>query len=369
MSLGQESGIVGVEEGGSPPRSRRWGGRAGLGASAGFGRYAGGRVLALVPQLIAVSFVAFMLIRLLPGDPAARLLGPAASPDSIAALRSRLGLDEPLLTQYWLYVKGLAYGDLGQSWYTSEPVASDLARRAPATLELIFYSMLLAGICGITFGVMAAARPRSFLARVNTLYMRIAGALPDFWIGLLAVFVFFHLLGVVPAPIGRLSLEVQAPPRITGAYTIDSVLTGNPSAFGSAVSHLILPVCVLAFVVTPMISRITYVSVRTALEAEFIRYAVALGHRPSMVWRFALRNALPSVITILGVLTAYLLGGAVLIESIFAWGGVGQYAVQAVTNGDYAPVQGVLLLTAVFTALVYLVADLLSRSLDARVRA
>jgi ABC-type dipeptide/oligopeptide/nickel transport system permease component len=328
----------------------------------------GKRVVQLVPQLLAISLATFLLIRLLPGDPARALLGPHATSEGVASLSERMGLNESLPTQYWIYLKGVLHGDLGFSWFTGQNVATDLAHRVPATLELVVYALIIAVVVGVGIGAFAAIRGnRGMAVRGLTLYTRFAGALPDFWMALLGIFVFFYVLHLAPAPLGRIGLTVAPPKTITGFYTIDGILTGNLAAAKDAAAHLALPVLVLGLIVAPMVARVTNVSMSDALRSEYIRYARASGLKKSMIYRYAIRNALPPVVTIGGVMFVYLLGGAVLIEKVFSWGGVGQYAVQAVGNSDYAAIQGFVLLAAAFTVLVYLVVDLIQMALDPRV--
>ncbi len=329
--------------------------------------FVGKRFMQLVPQLLAISAATFLLIRMLPGDPARALLGPHATEEGVASLRAFMGLDKPILQQYWLYLGRVVHGDLGHSWFTSQPVTTDLVQRAPATLELITYAMLIAVTLGIAIGAIAATRRRGAVTGGITWYTRLAGAFPDFWIGLLAVFVFFYKLHLAPAPLGRLGFTVLPPRRITGLYTVDSLLTGNADALRDAVAHLALPVLVLGLIVAPMIARVTTTAMTDVLRSDYLRYARAAGLKNATIYRYLIRNSLPPVITIGGTMFVYLLGGAVLIEKVFSWGGVGQYAVQAVGNADFAAIQGFVLLAATFTVLVYLLVDLLHMAVDPRV--
>jgi peptide/nickel transport system permease protein len=331
--------------------------------------FVGKRVAQLVPQLLAISAATFLLIRMLPGDPARALLGPHATEEGVTSLRAFMGLDKPILEQYWLYLGRVVHGDLGHSWFTSQPVTTDLLQRAPATLELITYSMAVALVFGIAIGAVAATRRRgSALTGGIAWYTRLAGAFPDFWIGLLAVFVFFYKLHLAPPPLGRLGFAVSPPRKITGFLTIDSLVTGNLEALTDALAHLALPVLVLGLIIAPMIARVTTTAMADVLRSDHLRYARAAGLKSSTINRYLIRNALPPVITIGGTMFVYLLGGAVLIEKVFSWGGVGQYAVQAVGNADFAAIQGFVLLSATVTVLVYLLVDLLHMAVDPRVR-
>lgn len=325
------------------------------------------RILTLIPQMLAISFVTFMLVRLLPGNPAYQLLGPLATEDSVAAMSKRMGLDRPLLEQYWYYLVSVLQGDLGTSWYTSRPVSSDLLERFPATFELISISLLLGLVIGILAGLITAFRNRGLADRITRVYGLMAGAFPDFWIGLVLIFVFYYKLHWFPAPLGRIGIEADPPTTITGMYTIDSILTLNWLALKSSLYHLALPVFALAFGVAAPIMKMTRSTMNTVLGSDFIHYAQASGVSRWVVARYALRNTLSPIITIVAVLYGYLLGGAVLIESIFAWNGIGQYAVQAVINSDYAALQGFVLVAAAFTLVVYLIVDLLYMAVDPRI--
>lgn len=326
------------------------------------------RLLVVIPQLIGVTLVAFLLIRLLPGDPARALLGPHATERGVEQLTRLMGLDRSLPAQYGVYLSDLVRGDLGRSWFTGQPVVDDLIQRTPATLELIGYSMLLAIVVGVGLGAWTASRRgKGPIVLISSWYGRLAGSFPDFWIGLIAIFIFFYQLRWAPAPLGRLSVTADPPPRITGFYTIDSLLTGNFASFVDAVAHLALPVLVLGLIVAPMLAKVTANAMSSVLRSDYIRHGRAMGLTPTIIARYALRNSLAPVLTILGTLFVYLLGGAVLIEKVFSWGGLGQYAVQAVVNADYAAIQGFVLFAAAFTMFVYLIIDLLYMAADPRI--
>jgi len=324
--------------------------------------------LAVLPlQVFGVSVVTFFIIRLLPGNPAELLLGYERTEETVAALTKQLGLDQPILVQYQLYLERLFRGDLGHSYFTGNAVTTDLVLRVPATLELITYSLLLALVVGLALGIASANRRRGFFVTVNRYYGRAAGAFPDFWIGLIAVYVFFFLLRWAPPPLGRLSITGTPPPRITGFYTIDSLIIGDFGTFVDALAHLTLPVMVLGLVTAPLIARITNSVLTDILRTDYIRYAQACGLPRSTIYSYAVRNALPPVLTVFGTLLVYLLGGAVLMEKVFAWGGVGLYSVKAVTQFDYLALQGFVLVASIFTMIVYLIVDLIVMALDPRI--
>lgn len=331
-------------------------------------RYAARRLALFLPQVMGVTTLVFVISRLLPGNPAFLLAGPRASPETIQRLTESLGLDKPILEQYFQYLGALSRGDLGRSWLTSQPVIDDLLQRFPATFELITFSMLLAFAIALPLGVATALRPGGIADRIARGYGLLAGGLPDFWWALMLIFVLYGILTIVPAPIGRLDLDVVAPGRVTGMLVVDSIVAGDLRALGSAVAHLSLPAFTLAFVYAGPILKMTRSSMGEAMDSKFITYATAMGLPRRVVVRYALRNALLPVITMVGVIFSYLLSGAVLVEQIFAWGGIGQYAVQAVANSDYQALTGVVLTTTVFSLLIYLAVDLLYLAVDPRVQ-
>lgn len=325
-------------------------------------------MLLLPVQLLIVSLIVFFLVRQLPGDPTYLYAGPYATQERVEEVRSQLGLDQPVWVQYVRYVERIAVGDFGTSMRTSQPVMKDIRQRFPATFELIMYAVLFSVIIALPLGVFTAIRRTGVLSRIVFFYGMMAGSLPDFWFALLSIFVFFYTFAWLPGPIGRIDLMVSKPENITGLYTIDSLLTGNWEALSSAAGQLVLPVAVLTFVYMPLVLKNAQSAMQEMLASEFVTYARAAGLPRAMQWRYALRNALPPVITVIGILTWFLLGGAVLVETVFAWGGLGQYAVESVVNSDYAALQAVVLLSAVFTMVVFLVVDLAYFVIDPRIK-
>jgi ABC-type dipeptide/oligopeptide/nickel transport system permease component len=334
-----------------------------------FWRYAAKRLAFLPLQLFVVSVIVFFLVRLLPGDPSYLLAGPFATVERVAQVRASLGLDRPLHVQYVSYVANVARGEFGTSWITSQPVVADLARRLPATMELVLLAVFSSVLIGIPLGVLTAVRQRGLLDKIVFGYGLLAGAFPDFWFALIVIFVFFYELGWFPGPVGQLDLTVTIPRHITGMYAVDALLSGNGPALKSAASHLVLPVTTLTAIYMPLVMKNTRSTMEEMLGSDFVIYARAVGLSRLMQLRYALRNSLPSVVTIIGILFWFLLGGAVLVETVFAWGGLGQYAVQSVVNSDYAPLQAFVLLTAVFTTVVFLLVDFAYFLLDPRITA
>jgi peptide/nickel transport system permease protein len=326
------------------------------------------RVALLIPQLFGISIVTFLFLHLLPGNPAYLIAGNLATPETVRSIEHHLGLDKPLIVQYLIYVGNLLHGDLGNSWLSGNPVLTDLRQRVPATIELVSIALVIIAVVGILLGVVVARNPRGLIARAVFGYGLLAGALPDFWIGLILIFVLYYKLRLFPAPLGQLDLDVTAPHTITGMYLVDSLLTADWPAFSSSLRHLILPEMTLVAVYMGLVVRMTATSMQNALNADYTRTARATGLSPLRIDWKALRNALPPVLTVLGISYSYLLGGAVLVETVFAWGGIGQYAVQAVTNSDYLAIEGFVLTAAVFTVAVYLIVDIAHFLLDPRVQ-
>jgi ABC-type dipeptide/oligopeptide/nickel transport system permease component len=330
--------------------------------------YIGRRLLFVGPQLLGILLVSFLLLKLIPGDPAVMMLGPFATDEGLARLRGELGLDRSLVEQFGIYLWRVLQGDLGTSWQTTMPVTSDLAQRFPATLELVTLSLLLAMAIGIPLGVAGARRRSGFLRKLADYYGLVAGALPDFWFGLVLIFVLYTILGVAPAPLGRIDFTVVPPPDLTGSLLIDSLISGNWAALRNAAGHLILPVLTLGLIYAAPILKMTQSTMERMLDADFSRYAEMCGLPRRVVVRKALRNSLPSVITIVSVLYGFLIGGAVLVEIVFSWGGAGQYAVQGVLNADLNPVLGFVLYSAILSLVIYLIVDLIYFGLDPRTR-
>jgi len=327
-----------------------------------------GRLALLVPQMFGVTLVTFLLVRLLPGDPARLMLGNLATPDSVRALRHKLGLDQSLLEQFVRYAGDVLHGDFGRSPFTSNPVAVDLMQRAPATLELIFYAMLFTVLIGVTVAVISVVRAGGLVDLGSSAYGMAAGAIPDFWVGLLLIFFLFHILGWAPAPFGRLDTMLSPPPTRTGFYTVDSLLAGDWGTFASAVSHLALPVLTITIVNAGAVMKLTRAVFARAWWSDYVTHGRACGLAEWRLVGIALRNSLGPIISLAGFLTGFLLGAAVLVETLFAWGGLGQYAVQAVVNSDYAALQGFVLVASAFILLVYLVVDILYEVADPRIQ-
>ena len=331
-------------------------------------KYLGKRLITFIPLLIGVILVTFVLVRLLPGNPAERLAGTFAYEETIKALMERMGLDKPIWQQFLIYLKNVVQGDLGESWFTNNPILEDLIVRFPATLELITFSLILAFIVGVSLGVLAAIRPKSIFSRISSFYGLLAGSIADFWLALMFIFIFFYKLGWFPPPIGRLDLMITAPPQVTGFLVFDSLIAGNWAALQSSISHLALPVLTLGLTVAAPIMKITVSSMMEVLDSDYINHSKVLGLKENKVMRYSLRNSMPPIVTILGVLYGTLLGNAVLVETVFGWGGLGQYVTQALVNKDYSAIQGFVLVATIFSMFVYLLVDLIYMAVDPRIK-
>ena len=327
------------------------------------------RVLAAIPSLIGVVIVTFLLTRALPGDPAAYFAGPAATKEAIEQIRATLGLDQPLIIQFFHYVVDLAHGDLGKSLTTGQAVADEIRARLPASAELTLLGLIVSMAIAIPLGIMAATKPGSIIDHTCRIVTTAGVSLPVFFTGLILVYVFYYLLGWAPAPLGRLDVFYSAPPTVTGFYLIDSLIARDPETFVAALKQLILPALTLGIFSLAPIARMTRASMLSVLSSDFVRTARASGLAPyTVIVTYAFRNAMLPVITTLGMVFSFLLGANVLVEKVFAWPGIGSFAVEALIASDFAPVQGFVLAMAVLYVALNLVIDVLYGVIDPRVR-
>jgi ABC-type dipeptide/oligopeptide/nickel transport system permease component len=330
------------------------------------------RCVRLVLVLLAITVVSFLFLHLIPGDPIAIRLGQHASPAQIALLTHEYGLDQPWWVQLVKYLGALLHGDLGTSIADNQPVAQKLATYFPATVELTFGAMLVAVIVGIPVGVYAAVRRRSFADAFAMSAVLIGVSIPVFWLGWMLV----YLLAVLPSRIGldlfpisgRISLLYAIPPR-THLIVIDALLAGNGRAALDALWHLVLPALTLGTIPLAIVAKITRGSMLEVLASDFVRTARAKGlSERRVILGHALRNALIPIITVLGLQTGLLLGGAVLTESVFAWPGVGRLAFDAISNRDMPVINGCVLLFATVFVVVNTVVDVLYALANPRIR-
>ena len=330
-------------------------------------RYAIRRGLTIVPVLLGVSLLVFSFIHLIPGDPALTMLGERATPEKVAEVRARLGLDRPIWQQYVLYIGKALRGDLGVSIIRGDPVASDLLRRFPATVELATASMVVAIALGIPIGVASAVWRNSLLDSLARLGALTGVSMPIFWLGLVLAWFFGVQLRVLPTGF-RLSSGTAFVPW-TNFVILDAILQGDWPTLADAVRHLILPALALATIPLAVIARMTRASMLEVLSREYIRTAEAKGlSRRVVILRHALRNALLPVLTVVGLQVGRLLAGAILTETIFSWPGIGLWVYESIESRDYAIVQGVSLFIAVIVVGVNLLTDVLYAAVDPRIK-
>ncbi len=324
--------------------------------------------LAIITLGGVVVFV-FLLTRILPSNPAALRAGPLADAELIQKYERQMGLDQPLYMQFARYAREILSGNLGESWKTGQPVLRELGERLPATMELAATAFLIALVFGLVLGTLAAVFSGSWVDQGVRLYATLGAAQALFWLALLAVHVFYYTLSWAPAPLDRLTIGLAEPPHVTGFFTLDSLLAGQTTTFLDALNHLWLPAAVLAFVVSAPIVKMTRGSMLDTLNSDYVRTAKAIGVPwRSVVLRDGLRNAFIPILTMIGIVFGYLIAGNVIIEKVFSWAGIGQYAWNALTINDFNAVQGFVILIAVIYVGINLVIDLAYGFVDPRIR-
>jgi peptide/nickel transport system permease protein len=345
-------------------------------------RYAIRRLIELPLALVGVTLVIFLLLRLIPGDPAVAMLGEHAAEENVERIREQLGLNRPLFldrealdegdiagfvdTQYILYLSRLVQGDLGDSIHRRIPIADELKTRFPATIELALVSMLIAVAIGVPAGIISAARRNSAIDLTTMFGSLIGVSMPIFWLGLMLIMLFAVILQWLPAG-GRLDPTVELE-TITNFYIIDSIVTGNSEALIDTLRHLILPAVALATIPLAIIARMTRSSMLEVLQEDYVRTAHAKGLREGVVLsRHALKNAFLPVITVIGLQTGILLAGAILTETIFSWPGIGKWVYDSILGRDYPVVQSGTLLIALVFVVANLLVDLSYGFLDPRI--
>ena len=325
------------------------------------------RVLFLLPILIGVSFLVFLMIHLVPGDPAIAMLGERATPEKLESLREDLGLNDSFIVQYYRYFKRLLHFDLGRSVISNHSVAAEIGERFPSTAELAIFAMIFAVALGIPAGILAAARQNSLFDNISMIVALFGVSMPIFWLGLMAIWLFSVKLGILP-PSARLSVGISLQ-RITNLYVLDSLISGNLPALKDVLTHLILPAIALGTIPMAIIARMTRSSMLEVLRYDFIRTAYAKGLNSSVViYKHAFRNALIPVITVVGLQFGSLLGGAVLTETIFSWPGIGKLSYDAIMARDFPVVQGSILVIAMIFVLINLIVDLTYSFVDPRIK-
>lgn len=329
--------------------------------------YIGRRLLQLIPVLLGMTFVVFMIIRAIPGDPAQVILGQLASKEAVEALRAKLGLDNPWYVQYFEYLGGLFQGDLGESLRTRQPVAEEVWPYLAATFELAFFAILIAVIIGVNAGIISAWFQNSWFDYTAMVLALVGVSMPIFWLGLLEQWIFAIELGWFPTS-GR--EEVRNPVNSqTGFYILDTIMQGRFDQLGQVLKHLVLPGVALATIPMAIIARMTRSSMLEVMRSDYIRTARAKGQKMFwVVYKHALKNAVIPVLTVIGLQMGLLLGGAILTETIFSWPGIGRYVYEAIQFRDYPVIQSGILIIAFIFVMINLIVDILYGLIDPRIK-
>jgi ABC-type dipeptide/oligopeptide/nickel transport system permease component len=325
------------------------------------------RILGAIPVLLGISFLVFMLMHIAPGDPVSLLLGDDATPADVEQLRRELGLDKPLLVQYWDFLSRAVRGDFGRSLKFNEPVMKLVFERLPATLELAFISLIVAIIIAVPLGVYSAIKHNSLFDHAGMSIALIGVSLPNFWLGIMLIYFLGGHLNLLPVA-GRIEygIEVKA---ITHLYLVDSLITGNFTAFWSALKHLLMPAFTLGTSLAAIVTRISRSSVLEVMRQDFITTARAKGlNEKTVIWRHILRNAMITIVTILGLQLGALLNGSVITETVFSYPGIGELLIQSISARDYKLTQVLILFFAVIYFVVNLLTDFLYSWIDPRIK-
>jgi dipeptide transport system permease protein len=326
------------------------------------------RLLFLVPVVLGSMFIAFALTRIVPGNPIDKVAGPYASDDQVEQMKRDAGLLDPFYVQFYNYTRQLLHGNMGISYQTSQPVWKDLTQRFPASFELVFYGMILAIGLAIPLGIISAVKQGTWIDHVARVVSVLGVSVPIFWIGLILLSAFYVRLSWLPGPEGRLPIFATEPDKITGLYTVDSLLHGDWQTFWLAVKALLLPVMTLALVAMAPIARMTRAMMIDALSSDYVRTSRSMGLPGRViVLHHAFKNAVIPILTLIAAVFGFALGGEVLIEYIFSWPGLGLYSYNAILGSDFPAVQGFIILVTTLYIFIYLVVDLLTAVLDPRV--
>lgn len=333
-------------------------------------KFVGKRLIYLVVMMFGVATLVFILTKLIPGDPVTANLSQRAlgDPEIVAAYKAKYGLDKPMLVQYGLYIRNLLKFDLGTSIRTNNPVLSELGRCYPATIELALFSIVIAAVFGILFGIISAIKRNSIIDQIVRAISVTGVSIPSFWFALIMLYFLYYKFPIFVGP-GRLSNAFSAPAQVTGLFVLDSLIEGDIPKMLDSIAHLLLPSIVLAAFTMGLITRTTRSNLLDVMSTDYIRTARAKGlSSTKMILRHALGNALIPVLTVIGLGLGNLLGGMVLVETIFNWPGVGQFAYQSVMSNDFPSVIGVALLIALNYMVINTIVDILYGIIDPRVR-
>ena len=325
------------------------------------------RILGAIPVLLGISFLVFMLMHIAPGDPISLLLGDDATPADIERTRRELGLDKPLMVQYWDFLTRAVQGDFGRSLKFNEPVMKLVVERLPATLELAFISLIVAIIIAVPLGVYSAIKHNSLFDHAGMSVALIGVSLPNFWLGIMLIYFLGGQLNLLPVA-GRIEYGIEVKP-ITHLYLIDTLIAGNLTAFWSALQHLLMPAFTLGTSLAAIVTRISRSSVLEVMRQDFITTARAKGlSEKAVIWRHMLRNAMITIVTILGLQLGALLNGSVITETVFSFPGIGDLLIQSISARDYKLTQVLILFFAIMYFVVNLLTDFLYSWIDPRIK-
>jgi peptide/nickel transport system permease protein len=324
------------------------------------------RLFWLFPTVLGLMVITFTISHVIPADPVAFVAGDNATNEQIETLRAELGLDQPMHVQLVRYIRNMLVGDLGVSLYTLRPIAEDLAGRLPATLELTLVAVLLSALLGIPLGVLSAVHRNSFFDHALRVFTVSGLAMASFWLAILLQLLFAMELGWTPLQ-GR--IDGWGPDAVTGLFLVDALLMWDLEVFWSAISHMVLPAVTLAFPAMATIVRFTRAGVLDAINSNYVLYEQAMGFpRRLIVWKYVLRNALIGTVTQIGLIFGILIAGAVVVEAVFDWPGLGSYAVQSILQSDYNAIMGFTLVSGVLFIIVNLLVDIVHGFIDPRDR-
>lgn len=325
------------------------------------------RLILVIPVIFGLLLLTFIMMRVVPTDPAVALAGENASAEQIAAIRTQFGFDQPIIVQFWSYLGQVVRGDFGVSAYSNRPIGADIMLRLPATLELTFVALIIAAVGGIILGTLAAVWHNSWFDHLIRMFTVAGLALASFWLAIMLQLLFSMDLGWLPLR-GRLPSGLTPPTGITGLYLVDSILTLNGETFMAALRHLTLPAVTLAFGGLATVARFTRSSLLETLQNDFITYERAVGYPGwRVIMPYALRNSLVSPLNQIGLLFGSFISGAVVVEAIYDWPGLGSYLVGAILTSDYKAILAVTLVVGLVYALVNIAVDLLHGIVDPRV--
>ncbi|MFQ5966491.1 MAG: ABC transporter permease [Acidimicrobiia bacterium] len=327
------------------------------------------RVAISLLTIAGIIVIVFFIVRILPGDGARLRAGPYASPERVEAIAERSGLDDPIGEQFVNYVGNIAIGSLGISIRTNDRVEEELLRRLPASLELAFYAVLAATLVGVPLGIWAAAKKGTVVDGGARVFAVLGSSMALFWLGLLLIYFLFFRLGWFPGPVDRLPIGTTPPETITGFYTIDALLRGQPGLAVEAFRYLALPVITLAFILAAPILKMVRQSMIETMDQDHVRTALAMGvPRRRILFVDGFRNALLPIVTAIGIVFGYMLGGNIIVEFLFSWPGVGRYAYLAIQNNDLDALQGFVIMVGVLYVVLNVLIDVVYAWIDPRIR-